>query len=149
VVNASSRRRLEPAGATEPPPDPVADGVLAQIREFRRAARLIVRAEHGTIRQKLVALVNLAERARRSAAGDLALEAVAVESLGFVRGQPREVPPTSDPVEAACRRLLSQGLIRCPTCRRSLPDERELDRWQRLRLEAIEEARRFEEAVPP
>jgi hypothetical protein len=124
------------------PADPITD----EVQEYRNAAREVARAPGRTHRDKLKAFVSLSELARESEAPDLCQRAVWVEFDAYLHGVP--TPPVGpDPVENACRGLRREGYERCPSCRRRLPDETEMDRWRRLREHAIAEARRFEEAA--
>jgi hypothetical protein len=120
--------------------------VEAEVREFRKAARLIMAAAKPR-GERLAALMSLANKARQSRAGTLAQMAIWVESMAFIR---REPPPTpvqvSDPVEDAVRGLLRQGYGRCPRCLAPLTSERELDRARQRRADEVERRRLFEEA---
>lgn len=92
-----------------------------EIRDIRRAARQIARSRR-PIHERLQALVHLLEKATHT--GDVAADAVRVEAQALIRG--KTTPPTlgsTDPVEAAIRRQLSQGRVRCVACLRSLPTE--------------------------
>jgi hypothetical protein len=120
-------------------------GESTTIREFRKAARIVIAAPKPR-REKLQALMRLADRARRSEAGLLAQQAVWVESKQFVR---RERPPepiaSTDPVDRAIRILIRRGAVRCPTCARG-PDERTLHKIECERLAELERRKRVEEA---
>ena len=108
---------------------------LSEIDSYRLAARTIVRDEKRARADRLIALVKLVERARReSGLPEWCQRAIWEESAEFIEGRGRPKPLSTEPVEAAVRRLLNRGLIRCPTCRLPLPDERTLDRWRRRRL---------------
>jgi hypothetical protein len=120
--------------------------VEAEVREFRKAARLIMAAPKPR-RERLAALIRLAERARESGSGVLAQQAVWVESKGFIRREPPPPPvQVGDPVEDAVRGLLRQGYMRCPSCLSPLSNEQELDRARQRRADEVERRRLFEEA---
>lgn len=121
---------------------------IEEVQGYRRAARRIVRDRHRATRDRLIALVKLAEKARaESALPDWCQRAIWEESAEFLEGRSRPVPLAADPVERACRLLLSKGLLRCPTCERPLPDEATLDRWRSQQLAALYEAHVREQAV--
>ncbi len=118
-----------------------------EIREFRRAARAIVRAEHRSRSDRLLALMQLAEAVRQSSVADLAQPAIWAESKAFIRGEFEEpLGPVNNPGEVAIRGLIRRQYVSCPTCRRSLPTEQELDDRRRGRIAELEERRLFEEA---
>jgi hypothetical protein len=120
--------------------------VLEAVREFRRAARIIVGSDRSR-RVRLQALIRLGAKARESEAGVLAQQAVWVESKEFIRDEPPPLPIRSgDPVEDAIRAQLQKGHVRCETCRRPLPTEEMLDRARRRRRDEIERRQLFEEA---
>lgn len=132
-----------------PMPDaPPEDPVVEDIRAYQGAARAIRRSVRSEA-EMCVLLAKLADDARKHAAIPTAAQAAIweeAEGLLWRRGVP-EVP--AEPVEAAIRSLRRQGLIRCRECRRELPEDATLDRWARLRRQALEDAVRREKAVSP
>jgi hypothetical protein len=118
---------------------------ILEVREYRAAGREIAQRKDLTQRQKLEAFARLAELARQQAElPQMAQSAVHSEFELWLHGPP---PDSPDPVERACRGLVREGYIRCPSCRRALPGEEDFRRWERLRLEAIEWYRVREAAV--
>jgi hypothetical protein len=86
-----------------------------------------------SIRRKCFALLEMMARARRS-------ELAAFLELSVWHGCrhlfEEDVRVPTDTI-GAIRRLLRQGHDSCPTCRRPLPDQDELDRWRRLTHDSI------------
>jgi hypothetical protein len=120
---------------------------LDEVVALRAATRAVVRDEGRPLRDRLVALVDLAGIARRAQLPGWAEAVVAKESAEFLELTPPQASLSPDPVEIVCRQLLNKGLIRCPSCARPLPSETELERWRDLRSLAIEEHQRQEAAV--
>ena len=121
---------------------------IEEVQRYRRAARRIVRDRDTAKRDRLLALVRLAEKARAEGAlPEWCQRAIWEEAAEFVEGRSRPAPLSPDPVERACRILLRKGLVRCPTCQRPLPDETTLDRWRAERLAALYEAHIREQAT--
>jgi hypothetical protein len=124
---------------------------LEELDTFRDAARRIVRntaSRKLSRKEQLVALVRLAERARRETVlPELVQGAIWAECEGLLwRREPLDVPP--DPVESALLKLHQRGLIRCPTWQRGLPGEPEFSAWAERRRLRREELEAFEGAVP-
>lgn len=122
---------------------------IDEVQALRRAARRLVRREDLDHRTKCVAIVELGQRADRSAwpwAASSAVWSEVRDFLGYPAPSLSNLLP-EDPVEAACRALRREGRARCPSCRRVLPTDAELERWSILRAAAVDEARRKEAAV--
>jgi hypothetical protein len=108
---------------------------ILEVREYRAAGREIAQRKDLTQRQKLEGFARLAEIARQKAElPQLCQGSVWAEYELWMHGPP---PDSPDPVERACRGLVREGYIRCPSCRRGLPGEADFARWEQLRLEAV------------
>jgi hypothetical protein len=109
------------------------DEMLATIRRFENAARVIADDKHLTIKARCAALLDLMARARKR-------EGAAFLELAIWRGCAHlfeeEVHVPVDPI-GAIRLLRRQGLESCPSCRRPLPDHDQLDYWRRLTHDSI------------
>ena len=137
-------------------PVPAGEAVLKVIADLRRAARQAVRRPDLTDRERCAVIVELACRARESGWPWAAQTAVWTEVRDFLAELSGEewmwTPPSypaipDDLVERACRSLTARNYVRCPKCRRPLPDKRELERWRTFRAATVDEARRREGAV--
>jgi hypothetical protein len=127
-------------------PEPPEDPSVQTIRAFRRAARVVVRAESLSLHERLADLARLAEEARQSESPAISQEAVWRESEGFIRGEPESVPPPlSDPMERRHQELRGQGRIKCPECLSRLLTDMEIEHRRQLRRQEIEEVIRREE----
>jgi hypothetical protein len=104
------------------------DDVLAEIRRWESAARVIADDRALSKRQKCAALLDMAFRARRRDTAVFLETAIWRGSRHFFEGD-RKVP--RDVIEAN-RRLIRRGLDHCPECRRPLPSSADLDRWREL-----------------
>jgi hypothetical protein len=125
----------------------VIEPVIADVQEFRRAARMIAEAKNRTHGDKLAAFIRLGQLVREKAeAPELAQGAVWAELQRFLYGEPPE-PSGPDPVERACRGLLREGYARCPSCRRPLPGEEEFSVWEQRRQAILERHQAFEGAA--
>jgi hypothetical protein len=129
---------------------------VAEVVEYRRAARRIVQDPTLSVSKQCAGLIRLAARARQEAESpDLCQGAIWAEAEVFVTTGERPMDrqdiadalAASDPVDLALRGLLRGGRIRCPRCLRSLLNERELDHQARLARVALEEALVRDEAV--
>ena len=121
------------------------DPALEEVVALRAATRAIVETPGLTGRQKLLAILELRDRADRADLLEWARQVIWTEARAFL-GKPPDPPPRGpgDPVERACRSLVAKGLIRCPSCARPLPTKIEFARWDRLRRRMVEEAERRE-----
>jgi hypothetical protein len=123
---------------------------LDRIREYRKATRVVVQADHAARTDRYLALIELAEAAR--AEPDLlvstwAQRAIWEESkvfLGVDDGEP-DCPPEN--YERRARALRAEGYERCPRCLSVLATDRDLERWAAMRRAHIEELRVREQAV--
>jgi hypothetical protein len=105
------------------------DKMLADIRRWEQAARLIADDEHLSVEARCAALLDLMGRARKRE-GAAFLEVAIWRGCRHFFEEKRAVP--RDTINAL-RRLRHRGLSSCPTCRRDVPDHDELDRWVALR----------------
>jgi L-alanine-DL-glutamate epimerase-like enolase superfamily enzyme len=123
---------------------------LDRIREYRRAARAVVRADHAELGERYAALIDLAEAARAEPDPLVATWAQRViwqESavfLGVDDGEP-DCPPEN--YERRARALRAEGYERCPRCLSVLATDRDLERWAAMRRAHYEELRVREQAV--
>jgi hypothetical protein len=104
------------------------DEVLAEIRRWERAARLVADDRALSIRARCKALLDMAFRARRSENAAFLETAIWRGCRHLFEGD-RQVP--RDVIEAN-RRLIRRGHDRCPECRRPLSSTADLDRWREL-----------------
>jgi hypothetical protein len=104
------------------------DDVLAEIRRWESAARVIADDRALSTRQKCNALLDMAFRARRRDTAAFLETAIWRGSRHWFEGD-RHVP--RDVIEAN-RRLIRRGHSTCPECRRPLPSTADLDRWREL-----------------
>jgi hypothetical protein len=109
-----------------PPAD--VDAVLAEIRRWETASRLVADDPELSIRGKCRALLEMMAKARRSENPAFLETAIWRGCRHFFEGD-RYVP--TDVIQAN-RRLIRRGLNRCPECRRPLPSTADLDRWREL-----------------
>jgi hypothetical protein len=107
--------------------DPI-DEILAEIRRWERAARMIADDRALPIRQKCKALLEMMAKARRSENAAFLETAIWRGCRHLFEGD-RQVP--RDVIEAN-RRLIRRGHSACPECRRPLPSTADLDRWREL-----------------
>jgi L-alanine-DL-glutamate epimerase-like enolase superfamily enzyme len=123
---------------------------LNRVREYRKAARIAVQADHAELRERYLALIDLAEAARAEPSplvrtwSERAIWQEAKVFLGIDDGEP-EVPPEN--YERRARALRAEGYERCPRCLSVLATERDLERWAAMRRTYIEELRVREQAV--
>ena len=117
----------------------VEPAVLDRIREYREAARLAVGADADEQTRQL-ALLDLVDHLRKTETdalvvrwGELAIWEECRDFLGMADEEPWTPPPS---FYATIRRLRAQGLVACPKCTQRLPEESDLERWSRLRLDA-------------
>jgi hypothetical protein len=123
---------------SEPTPAEMTTGeeVLAQIREYRSAARRIVEADHVSVKRRCLGLLELVDAARSEsdpivrAWSERSIWEEAREFLGVDDGQP--VPPLG--YEAAQRAMRAQGYSSCPHCHSVLATDVDLARWARIRV---------------
>lgn len=123
---------------------------LERVREYRRAARMAVRADDATLHSRYLALIDLAEAARAEPGRLVATwseRAIWEESKRFlgVDDEDHLYPP--EPYEAAHRRLRARGLVVCPECLSDLATEADFERWHQMRADHIDELRLREEAI--
>ncbi len=128
----------------------VTEASLERVREYRRAARLAVRADDHSPRDRYLAFIELAEAAR--AEPDPLVRAWAeramweeAKSLLAVDDEQHEYPP--ERYERAQRGLRIEGYAICPACLSTLATEVDFERWRRMRRDHIRELLRREEAV--
>lgn len=122
---------------------------LVEVAEYRRAARLIIRARDMDFPAQGRALVRLARRAvRRDATGWL-YRAVFEECRGFLGLPTTEMkpPPFADPVRRRLAEMVFDGLVQCPECRRPLPGETTLRTWHEDQAAYVRELQRREGAA--
>jgi len=122
-----------------------------RVGAYRRAAQMVVRAHDEELRNRFLALVDLARAARaepdplvRAWSG----RAVWEVSKAFLGEEYEEhaFPPAS--FEAVQRSLRTRGYAACPTCGSTIASDRDLDRWRRMREALVAELRRREGAAP-
>jgi hypothetical protein len=117
------------------------DAILACVREYRRAARTIVRTEHATVVRRCEGLLELVDMARQEA--DLTIRlwserSIWEESKAFL-GMGDEAPPLPpEGYERRQRRLRAEGYETCPHCFARIATGEEQERWSRLRMNAAE-----------
>jgi hypothetical protein len=102
------------------------DELLATVRRFESAARVIADDDALTIKARCRALLDLMARARKRDGAALLETAIWRGCRHFFEGDER-VP--RDVIDAN-HRLIRQGHDRCPECRRPLPDLSTLDYWR-------------------
>jgi hypothetical protein len=105
------------------------DAMLADLRRWERAARLIADDEQLSIKARCKALLELMANARRRD-GAAFFERAVWKGCAHFFEEEHTVPRN---MINALRRLRHRGLSSCPTCRRDVPDHDELDRWVALR----------------
>jgi hypothetical protein len=104
------------------------DAVLAEIRRWERAARIVADDPSLSMRQTCKALLEMMAKARRS---ELAAFLERATWKGCAHLFEEESPIPTDTI-GAIRSLLRRGLDACPECRRPLPDHSTLDYWREL-----------------
>jgi len=134
------------AGRGDLEAEPTAESLLETVRGFRRAARRIVRSTRPR-EERLLDLIRLGVRARRSPLPDWCQAIVWLEAAAFIRGEPEFDPvQVGNPREDAIRRQHAKGHVRCETCLQRLPTDEELDRTRHDRREELERRRLLERA---
>ncbi len=127
------------------------DELLANVQEYRAAARQIVRAETRSVQDRCLALVQLSIGARAEEDPTLrgwAERAVWEEARSFL-GEDYDIPSLPNlPYVIAQRKLRDKGLDICPTCRGVIADAAEFERWRNLEADWLAEVARRELAVP-
>jgi hypothetical protein len=124
---------------------------VEEINTYRAAARKLVRntVPSGPLseREQYVAIIRLAEKARREAElPGMAQGAIWEECEGLLwKREPLPVPP--DPVEAAMLKLHRRGYRRCPTCEQRIPGVAEFAAWAERRRLRSEEVKAKEAAI--
>jgi hypothetical protein len=124
--------------------------VLDRVRQYRRAARLAVRADDQTFQRRCLALLDLADAARGERDPTVRTwseRAIWEESKAFlgVDDEDHSFPP--EPFERAQRRLRARGFSTCPTFLSTLATDIDFERWHHQREDHIAHLRRFEGAV--
>lgn len=104
------------------------DAVLAEIRRWERAARMVADDEHLSVKARCKALLDLMANARRREGAVFLETAIWRGCRHFFEGD-KQVP--RDVIEAN-RRLIRRGYDHCPECMRPLPSPGDLDRWREL-----------------
>lgn len=105
-----------------------AERALAELRRWETSARLVADDPALSLKQKCLALIEMAFRARRSDMAKFLETAIWRGARHLFEEEPRLPTDTVD----AIRRLLRRGHDTCPACRRPLPDHDELDYWRRF-----------------
>lgn len=106
----------------------IVEEILARVRRYEFAARVIADDESLSIKARCRALIELSQRGRHE-------EVPAFIEAGIWRGcrhffeSDERVP--RDVIEAN-HRLIRRGHDRCPECRRPLPSTADLNRWREL-----------------
>jgi hypothetical protein len=128
--------------------DAIGQKFLRRVAEYRAAARLAVQTKLEDRGRNYLALLNLADEARKEHDPTIrawAERAIWEESKSFLGADDRVVIPES--YERAQRRLRRQGLVRCPECASELATDMDLDRWASIRHEEALRLKAHEEAV--
>jgi hypothetical protein len=117
----------------------VSDIVLDRVREYRVAARKIVRADWVTVKRRCLGLLELADAARSEP--DLTIRtwserSIWEESKAFLGVDDEELPIPPEGYERRQRRLRLQGEETCSRCLSRIAAEDELRRWSTLRTDA-------------
>lgn len=144
-----------PATETKLTRVPDTDAILEEVRSFQRTARRIVRDPALSFIQASMAVLRLIQEGRNTEAPETTVAAIWSEVRGFVgTGDPPmdrstilELLAASDPVEQAIRAQLRKQHVRCETCLRLLPTEKELDHRRTLTRASLQDALLREEAV--
>ncbi len=116
--------------------------VLERVREYRRAARVAVRADEHRLQDRYLVLLDLAECAR--AEPDLLVRrwaelAIWDESRVFLGVEDEQPQTPPEPFERAQRRLRIEGYATCPKCLSTLASDVDFDRWRQMRAAHIAE----------
>ncbi len=123
---------------------------LERVRQYRKAARVAVRADHAALSDRYLALIDLAEGARAEPGpvvrrwAELAIWEESRVFLGMA-DEEHDFPPTH--YENRVRALRLEGFDTCPRCLHSLPTDVDFERWRRMRAAHVEELRVREQAV--
>jgi hypothetical protein len=131
-----------------PPPGA---NVLERVLRFRKAARVVVRAEVEDVRRQYLTLIELADLARQEPDplvrtwSERAIWEESKRFLGVDDEEHEQLPP--EPYERAQRKLRTRGYSSCPTCLSVVATEADFERWHHMRADHIAELRRREEAV--
>jgi hypothetical protein len=104
------------------------DEVLAEIRRWETAARLVADDPALSLKKKCSALLEMMAKARRSELAAF-LETAVWRGCRHLFEEDVRIP--SGTIDAI-RRLIRKGHSDCPTCRRPLPDHDVLDYWREL-----------------
>lgn len=126
------------------------EAVLDRVREYRVAARTIVRTDYATIARRCEGLLELVGKARSEADPTIrhwSETAIWQESKAFLGYDDEEPALPPEGYERRQRRLRSAGYEACPNCLARLATEDDLRRWSRMRLDDAERRRIREEAV--
>jgi hypothetical protein len=125
-------------------------GVIPSVREYRIAARRIVRTDQRSVQDRCLALVKLNAQARSEPDTTLrhwAERVIWEESREFF-GAGEAAPRTPNFAYLhAQRKLRSKGLDTCPTCLGVVANGDDFERWRMLEGDRMDELQRREQAV--
>jgi L-alanine-DL-glutamate epimerase-like enolase superfamily enzyme len=123
---------------------------LERIRQYRKAARIAVQAEHAERGERYAALIDLAESARAEQdplVRTWGERVVWEESRIFLGVEDEEPDCPPENYERRARALRAEGYERCPRCLSVLATDRDLERWAAMRRSHVEQLRVREQAV--
>ena len=121
---------------------------MERVGTYRAAFRQILRHEGLDTPERIRALVNLAGHARRERFADVIVRSMLAELEWSIDADDVQAQRTiGDEMERAARKLRSEGLQNCPTCRTFLSTEVDWDHWRSLREQAIAQAEAREGAA--
>jgi hypothetical protein len=123
------------------------DPAISEINDYRAAARRIARNEGLSPLEKRLGLVRLAERARAETELPTWVQQGIWREAGGILWDPPAPKFPGDPMEQACRLLVTEGYIRCPRCHQSLPQAVEFERWAGMRRQYVAQLQAHEGAV--
>jgi hypothetical protein len=124
--------------------------VLEQVREYRSAARLAVRADNHRFQDMCLALIDLAEAARAEPDPIIRTwseRAVWEESKRFLGVDDEEHSVVPEPFERAQRKLRAEGFESCPRCLSRVATSTDFEIWRNQREDYLAELRRREGAL--
>jgi hypothetical protein len=124
------------------PGDPGLPRALQEVQAVRSAARFVAHEAELPIEDRALALVGLLAVVKATEIPWLAAQAVLAELV------PEDEPPLPpDRWEVTQRRLRRVGYSECPLCQAAIARDAELERYDRMRRWAAEDAARREGAV--
>jgi hypothetical protein len=139
---AGNREAQRPEALVEGRLAPSSD-ILGEIMAIAAAGRRVVARGDLTHRERLLVILELAERSRASAWPYASAHALWAGIKHFL-GEADEPDHGADPVEQALARLHRRGYDRCPECRRPILAG-QIERQRILRHSAVDEALRREQ----